>query len=150
MVLYVLDTSVAIAWYLPESTQVEARAWQQKLFDRRLSLVVPGLHYWEFGNVLRTQVRRGRLDEPTARDIYALHLDAPLEVYEPDCSDLIDTAFAYDATFYDAVYITISLKLDAPLLTAERPTTPWVTRLGWRAETIASAPAQPETRAAPR
>jgi len=57
----VLDTSVAIAWYLPETFRSAARAWQSQLLDGRVRLVVPGLHYWEFGNVLRTYVMRSEL-----------------------------------------------------------------------------------------
>jgi predicted nucleic acid-binding protein len=39
----VLDTSVAVAWYLPEVHEA-ARAWQAPLLDGRLRLLVPGLH----------------------------------------------------------------------------------------------------------
>ena len=51
--------------------------------------MVPRLHYWEMANVLRTSVLRGRLTESLARDIWALHLEAPLEVVEPATADVL-------------------------------------------------------------
>jgi predicted nucleic acid-binding protein len=52
---FVLDTSVAIAWYLPEVFADSARAWQGRMLEERLRFVVPTLHYWEFANVLRAR-----------------------------------------------------------------------------------------------
>jgi predicted nucleic acid-binding protein len=94
------------------------------------------LHYWELANVLRTYVRRAEIDAPLATEIYALHLDAPLEVAEPERSDVLRTALELDATAYDAVFIALSRSLGVPLLTAERKTTPWVVKLGRLVETV--------------
>ncbi len=45
----VLDTSVAIAWYLQEVFATSARHWQAKLLSQELTLFVPSLHFWEVG-----------------------------------------------------------------------------------------------------
>ncbi len=132
----VLDTSVAIAWYLPETFRAAARVWQTRLLDGRVRLVVPGLHYWEFGNVLRTYVMRSELEVDLAERIWALHLEAPLEVAEPKRAEVLATALEYGATVYDAVYIALGSSLDLPLLTAARTTTPWVVKLGRRVESV--------------
>ena len=132
----VLDTSVAIAWYLPETFRAAARVWQSRLLDGHVRLVVPGLHYWEFGNVLRTYVMRSELEVDLAAQIWALHLEAPLEIAEPERAEVLATALEYGATVYDAVYIALSRSLDLPLLTAERTTTPWVVKLGRRVESV--------------
>jgi predicted nucleic acid-binding protein len=132
----VLDTSVAVAWYLPESFRGAARAWQSRLLDGRVRLVVPSLHYWEFGNVLRTYVMRSELEPDLAEQIWTLHLEAPLEVAEPGRAEVLATALEYGATVYDAVYIALSRSLDLPLLTAERTTTAWVVKLGHRVESV--------------
>jgi predicted nucleic acid-binding protein len=108
------------------------------MLERRVRLLVPSLHYWEVGNVLRTYVRRGELSRSDAEEIHAVHLEAPLEVAEPDRSDVLHTALDYGATVYDAVYLTLSLSLNAPLVTAERSTTPWVLRLGDLVRTVSS------------
>jgi predicted nucleic acid-binding protein len=136
MTTLVLDTSVALAWYLPESFAEIARTWQRKLLSESVRLVVPSLHYWEFANVLRTYVRRGEIESGVADETYALHLDAPLEIAEPDRRTVLEHALRYEATVYDAVYIALALDLEARLLTAERSTTPWVSKLGVRVEPV--------------
>jgi len=98
---------------------------------------VPSLHFWEVGNVLRTYARRREIDRATAEEIYALHLEAPLESAEPDRNSVLATALDYEATVYDAVYIALSLSLNAPLVTAKRTTTPWVVKLGKLARPVA-------------
>ena len=133
---YVLDTSVAAAWYLPESFQREARNWQRRLLEGAVRLVVPRLHYQELANVLRTYVRRGELQVELAHEIWQLHLEAPLEVVDRDPPPLLATALEYQATAYDAVYIQLALDLGLPLLTAERSTTPWVVKLGDRVTSV--------------
>ncbi len=125
----VLDTSVAVAWYLPEQFAPAARSWQRRMLAGEVTFVVPSLHYWEIGNVLRTYVRRSELDETLAKEVYRLHLDAPLEQAEPDRGNVLAQALKYQATTYDAVYIELALSLGVPLLTAERTTTPWVVKL---------------------
>lgn len=130
MSLYVLDASTALAWYLPEAFSAPARRWQTEMLKRTARFVVPSLHFWEVGNVLRTYVRRRELDRATAEEVFALHLDAPLEVEEPDRATVLTTAFDFEATVYDAAYIALALAYDAPLITAERTTTPWVVKLG--------------------
>ena len=67
---FVLDTSVAIAWYLPEVFSEEAKHWRDQLLDGRCQLVVPSLHFWEMANVLRTCVKRRELEIPVARRIF--------------------------------------------------------------------------------
>jgi len=53
---------------------------------------------------------------------------------EPESQSVLEAAFPYRATVYDGVFIALSLARDAPLLRAERTTTPWVVKLGTRAE----------------
>ena len=132
MSAFVLDTGVAIAWYLPEDFSPAARRWQRELVAGQVELVVPGLHYWEFVNVTRPYVRRGELDESLAHEVYAPHLAAPLLRTEPDHLEILACALEYEATAHDAVYIRLALERDLPLLTAERTTTAWATKLGDR------------------
>lgn len=134
---YVLDTSVAIAWYLDESFAPRARRWQQSLLAGKVTLIVPSLHFLEFANVLRTLVKRRELGDDLALEIYALHRDAPLERGEPDEGRVLDLALEYQATAYDAVYISLCLDRDIRLLTAEKTTAHWVAKLGDRIEPVA-------------
>lgn len=149
MMSYVLDTSVAVAWYLPEVFSDAARTWQRRLLAGEIALLVPSLHYWELANVLRTYVRRGELDEDVALEAYHLHLEAPLSVTEPERREVLRTALRYQATAYDAVYVALVLETKAALLTAEKTTRPWIGKLGKRviqvrALTVRTSP--PDTR----
>jgi predicted nucleic acid-binding protein len=140
MTSIVVDASVALAWYLSESFSGAAHVWRSKLDGQQFTFIVPQLHYWEFANALRTKIRRKILDAGSASVIWKAHLAAPLHMIDPSREDVLATALEYDATAYDAVYITLALELDAPLLTAERATTPWVKKLGARAISIAALP----------
>lgn len=130
MSAFVLDTSVAVAWYLPEIIAEKALQWREQLLAGRHRFLVPGLHYWEIANVLRTYTRRGEIEESFAKRIFSLHLQAPLKLAEPQPADVLEMAFEYGATAYDAVYIALALGLDLPLLTAEKRSRPWVARMG--------------------
>lgn len=136
MMRRVLDTSVAVAWYLPESFSPAARRWQRLLLDGKAELYVPSLQYLEFANVLRTYVRRGALGADTASEIYELHIEAPLIPAEPARASILDVALEYDATACDALYVALSLELQIPLLTAERPSCPWIKKLGQLADSV--------------
>ncbi len=136
MSAYVLDTSVAAAWYLPETFAAEARAWRTRLLAGEDRFFVPRLHYWEMANVLRTYVRRGELPPALATDIFGLHLEAPLEVVEPEPAGVLARSLELGTTAYDAVFVELAFTLDVPLLTAERSSRPWVEKLGPRAVTI--------------
>ena len=109
----------------PGSAAGEARLWYQWYFN-----------FGEIGNVLRTYVRRAELESALAQEVYALHLDAPLEVVEPERGDVLATALEMDTTMDDAVFIALARQHGVPLLTAERKTTPWVVRLGRLVEPV--------------
>jgi predicted nucleic acid-binding protein len=68
--------------------------------------------------------------------LFDLHLDAPLEVAEPDRREVFRLALRYGVTAYAAVFIWFALANDVRLVTAERTTTQWVTRLGDRVEQV--------------
>jgi len=133
---YVIDTSVTVAWYMDERFSPAARAWQDRMLNGKARLLVPALHYWEFANVMRTLVARGEISQDLAADIYDLHLDAPLEVLEPERGVVLSTALEYNATAYDAVFIALAVANQAPLITAERTTTGWVTKLAALIESV--------------
>lgn len=136
MSVYILDTSVAVAWYIEEAFSNSARVWQERLLSGKVILVVPSLHYWEFANVLRTLVYRREIMKSLAQEIYQLHLDAPLERSEPDERTILDVALDYGATAYDAVYISLCISRAVSLITAEKTTTAWVAKLKDRIEFV--------------
>lgn len=129
----VLDTSVAVAWYLDAPGCEAARKWQTECLAGRIDVLVTSLHFIEFANVLQTYVRRRELTAAQAQAIYELHLDAPLTIVEPDRESLLRTALEYETTANDAAYVQIALTHDALLVTAERAAAPWIRKLGRQA-----------------
>lgn len=136
MTTRILDAGVAVAWYLREACSEKALRWQRRMASRQVRFLVPRLHYLEVANVFRTHVRQGEITPATACSCYALHLEAPLDIADPAREDILATALEYEATAYDAVYIALALAHDAPIVTAERATTPWVAKLGSLAEPL--------------
>jgi predicted nucleic acid-binding protein len=76
------------------------------------------------------------LDADATAEIYMLHLDAPLVHLEPDRASVLETALKYEATAYDAVYLSLCIANGIPFLTGERPTRPWIRRLGKLADCV--------------
>lgn len=127
---------MTVAWYLNEPFSKGARDWQDRILAGKVHARVPSLHYLEFANVLRTYVQRREMARALAEDIYALHLDAPLDVVEPPRAALLGAALEFGSTTYDAAFIVLAQTYECSLVTAERSTTPWVVRLADRAITL--------------
>ena len=136
MTAHLMDTSVLVAWYLPESFSQEARKWQKRLLANEIELYVPRLHYYEFSNVLRTYVKRREIEMNLARDILETHMLAPLVTLDPDPIAILNTALEYDMTAYDAAFVVLALERKLTLITAERSATGWIKRLGSMVQSI--------------
>lgn len=128
----VIDTSVTLAWYLNESFSKAAREWHERIMSGHERCIAPSLHFLEFANALRTLTIRREIASNMARLIMEAHMDAPIEVVEPDLREVLSTSLEYDATAYDAAFISVAIAHDATLVTAERTTTHWVQKLGKR------------------
>ena len=118
--MIVVDCSVALASVLAEEFSAEAIATLQYIKDNEALPLVP-LHFMaEFANGLLMAKRRKRIQ---AHDMqYRLHqwLHAPLEVDTVgDLEDVLDLAEKHDLTIYDAGYLELALRLNAPLATLD-------------------------------
>jgi hypothetical protein len=65
-----------------------------------------------------------------------LHLDASIEMTEPERRVVLSTALEYGATAHDAVFIALAVANQTPLITAERTTAEWMRRLAALIEPI--------------
>ncbi len=126
----ILDTSVAVVWYLPESFTDKAKKWHEKLLEGEVQLYVPTLHYYEFANVLRKYCVFRNMDADTAKEIWNIHNQCPLEVCDPQITQLMSRSLDYQATAYDSVFISLAIELKIPILTAEKSNHYWVQKLG--------------------
>lgn len=115
---FVVDASVMVKWFVPEIHAGAARG----LLREDYSLCAPDLARAEFGNVLWKKWRRNELSaevvEGVLRDLERFAL--AIETSEPLMQTAWDVARMYDRSFYDGLYVALALRLDCPLVTADR------------------------------
>ena len=114
----VIDTSVAVKWYIPEPGSAHAAALRQAGKE----LVSPDLLVAEFGNVLWKKVRRGELDRIEAHEIADAFVRAcPLRLWPslPYTPLALDLALRFERSVYDALYLAVAVAHDGAYVTAD-------------------------------
>jgi predicted nucleic acid-binding protein len=117
----VIDTSVAVKWYIPEAHSVEAKSYLRKGFDRH----APDYLLAEAAIVLLKRVRsrdnKLRLTIDEGRMVQAALKVSPIQFHE--FRPLIDPAFALaqeiGASLYDGLFLALALQLGRALVTAD-------------------------------
>jgi predicted nucleic acid-binding protein len=117
----VIDASLAIAWLLQEPELMAAPDVYETLPEQ--TIVVPSHWPIEVASALQVNVRRGRISLDTFDEITArlAMLQPTVDVAIPlDEVDVL-TRFALDQklTVYDAAYIQLAARYDAPLATLD-------------------------------
>jgi len=113
--LTVVDASVVLRrlrWRSPEASAVL----------RRGELAAPALIVAETANGLATDVRFAGLDADAAAALLREGLALPIELV-PDCELVVEAlrfAEALDLSAYDASFVALAERLQAPLATADR------------------------------
>jgi len=120
----VVDASVGVKFLLEEEGSGAARV----VFDSRrgrepVVLHVPDLFFVECANAMRKAIlKRGRPQEEAIRDVELLEAlgveSAPVRHL---ASAALRIASEFSISVYDAVYVALSDRTGAPLVTADRP-----------------------------
>ncbi len=115
---YVVDASVAVKWFVPE-THTEAAL---RLLDGSHQLLAPDLLLPEMGNILWKKVRRRQLTTQESHDIIRDFMTVPLSFHPPLdlAAPALELAIETDRTVYDAVYLTLAVLHGCRLVTADR------------------------------
>jgi len=118
---FILDSSVALAWILPDETNPTLDHLCDRLTDD--IALVPPVWPLEVGNVLLVAVKRGRL---TTKDVSQLITELralPLEIdaasTERAMEETLALAKKYNVTTYDASYLELAKRRDLPLATLD-------------------------------
>lgn len=118
----VVDASAALGWFLhdePESVATRSLA----LLETRTA-VVPALWPIEIANALTVAMRRARITESELGKISSLLRALPVAVDETPVlglfGEIIVLAQRHGISAYDATYLELALRLNAPLLTLDR------------------------------
>lgn len=118
MSLYVVDSSVAIKWYVPEILMAEAL----RVRDGRIPLHCPDFLDVELAAILWKKIRRGDLPRNVAESVVTdftnlltitRHATLPLV---PAAFDLADRS---DRTVYDCLYLALAIELGGIMVTAD-------------------------------
>lgn len=117
----VVDASVALKWYFPESGAVEATRLLDRAIEGQAELLAPDLIWPEFANALWRKIRQS---ECTLEQALAI-----LELFEQDAPDLIasgplaaravELAQRLGETAYDCLYLAAAIEEGASLATAD-------------------------------
>ncbi|MGH8580357.1 MAG: type II toxin-antitoxin system VapC family toxin [Gammaproteobacteria bacterium] len=118
MTRFVVDTSVAVKWFLPEVHSESA----SRLLQQDHQILAPDLIWAEFGNVLWKKWRRKEIDADVAEGIVRDFRRFPLEIHASE--RLLQLAWAIATEFkhsvYDCLYLALAQRTGGILVTADR------------------------------
>ena len=117
----VVDSSVAIKWFVEEPYSVEAHRLLEGYQDGTLTLLAPDLMYAEVGNIVWKKHRFQGLAAEDAAEILTAFRSVTFVV--TSCTVLLEEAYrsavSYQRTVYDAMYLALSLRERCPWVTAD-------------------------------
>jgi len=129
---FVLDCSVAIAWFFKDEASPQLYALQDQV--KRNGAIVPMLWHLEIGNALLQSEKRGRVAVPELEVHIALLDSLPLETDGETCEhalhETLNFARAHKLTLYDAAYLELALRRKLPLATKDEALRAVALRLG--------------------
>lgn len=121
----VVDASVAVKWLVRDEEHTDkARLLLRRFGQGETALVVPGHLRYEVSSAVTaaTLGRAPRLQPEEAREAIEEFLALPLETMDTNEHILLAYSLVhqYGCAFYDALYLALSQRLSAPLITADR------------------------------
>jgi len=121
MAKVVVDSSVAIKWFIPESLSSHARRLLDDYESGSLDLLAPDLIYAELGNIVwKKQAVHGLSAEDAGQVIAALSvLNFQITPSAVLLAEAYPLAVSHRRTVYDALYLALSLRERCPFVTAD-------------------------------
>lgn len=118
----ILDSSVIAKWFFPEEGSQIALEIKKDFATNIISISVPLLIYYEMNNLLKTAVKRLRLNEKKAISAYEAFLNLNFIVYSSEelMKKTLKDAIELDISSYDASYIVLAEYLKKPFFTADQ------------------------------
>ena len=117
----VLDCSITMSWCFQDETTDSSITLLESLDG--ISLHVPALWTLETANALASAHRRGRIDDDDLAATLLFLETLPLEIDDRTASssltDVLPLALAYELTAYDATYLELAMRIEAPLCTLD-------------------------------
>jgi predicted nucleic acid-binding protein len=118
MSLYIVDASVALKWFLPESESEVAL----RLRAPSHLLAAPDYLWLEVGSVVCQAIQRKELTSEEGLEILPRLRKIPIQIFPS--ANLLDSAIATaletSTSFYDCLYLALAVSLNAQMVTADR------------------------------
>jgi predicted nucleic acid-binding protein len=116
----VVDASLCAAWILPDEHSPEAdRILNEALEPGGPTLYAPVLWSYEMLNLLKSALKRNRIDKPDAEKAVKLLNQVPIQLISPGDAEnarrIFEMACRYDLSAYDASYLELADRLGCPL-----------------------------------
>lgn len=140
----IVDASVGVKWFLPETHSTEARQWRNGPDE----LHAPAFFFdLEIANILWKKIRRAEITRADADLILAQLPTLPLTRHaeSPLLASAFDLADRTQRTVYDCLYLALAVQLGGRMLTADQrlfnslAATAWVRFICW----VGNVPAAP-------
>jgi len=120
---WVVDSSIALAWALPDETSKEADRFLGRISVRSI-LWVPALWWYEMANALLMAQRRKRLGEAEKIRLMELYRRLPIRTDVALDSDIVwrlhTLATEHNLSAYDAAYLELAQRRGLGLATVDR------------------------------
>lgn len=118
---FILDSSVALAWYLPRQQTARTDALMHRMAEK--GALTTTLWPIEVANVLLIYERRGQLTTADRMSAIAFYNNAPITLDDQTATRAwgraFDLALAHKLTVYDAGYLELALRAGLPLATLD-------------------------------
>ena len=115
----VFDASVIIKWFISEEGSDSALIYLQDYRDRRFSIIVPTLLYYELGNILLAKRATEDQVSKIMASLLALSL-VDINIGHDAFRKVFENAQDLKITYYDASYITLMQNKNCEFVTADK------------------------------
>jgi predicted nucleic acid-binding protein len=116
--LVVVDASVVLKWFFPETHSDAAR----RLLTAAHQYMAPDLLFPEVGNAVWKRVRRGELNRDEGQQLIGDLTNVAVETIATRglIGDACAIAMATGQTVYDSTYLALAVRLDTQVVTADQ------------------------------
>ena len=119
MKAFILDASLAIAWFFPDPQDDPTAMAKRSLFDERVALV-PTIWRAEIVNFVARQHMKGQINAAQAAEILHQIVQLPMGVVDdPTPAELLALSTRFQLTAYDALYLQAAMVSGEPSATLD-------------------------------
>ena len=116
--VFVVDASLILSWLFPDESNERADRVVNSLADHHG--IVPHLFHFEVRNILLVAERNDRIDADTVSERLGRLGRLPIDTdFTPNLDATLELARRHQLTFYDALYLELTLRRNLSLATLD-------------------------------